>query len=119
MPDQRPTAAPAQRRWVTWALAGLVVALLVITFAVARSHTPDAVFGGADSNAVAALQEQGVKPWFEPVFRTGSPEIESGLFAAQAAVGGAVLGWAIGRLQSRTAIRRLEQRGAQLPADRD
>lgn len=94
---------------MTWALAGLVVVLLVVTFAIARSRTPGAEFGGADSNAVAALEELGVKPWFEPVFDTGSPEIESGLFAAQAALGGAILGWAIGRLQSRTAIRRLQE----------
>lgn len=100
---------PAQRGWVTWALAGLVVVLLAVTFAIARTHSPDAQFGGADSNAVAALEEQGVTPWFHPVLVLNSPELESGLFAAQAALGGAVLGWAVGRLQSRREIRRLRE----------
>ncbi|WOQ16812.1 energy-coupling factor ABC transporter substrate-binding protein [Raineyella sp. W15-4] len=99
----------SQHSWVTWALAALVIVLLAVTFAIARTHSPDAEFGGADSNAVTALEEQGVKPWFQPIFEPGSAELESGLFAAQAAFGGAVLGWAVGRLQSRTAIRRLQE----------
>lgn len=107
----RPAARrTAQRAWVTWALAGLVVVLLAVTFAIARAHNSGAQFGGSDSNAVTALEAQGVTPWFQPILSLNSPELESGLFAAQAAFGGAVLGWAVGRLQSRTAIRRLRER---------
>ena len=108
MPDRSPSPATfGQRAWVTWALVGVVAVLLAATFGIARA--PDAAFGGADSAAVTALEEQGVEPWFTPIFEPGSAEIESGLFAAQAAGGGAVLGWAIGRLQSRREVRRLRE----------
>ncbi|QGF23547.1 energy-coupling factor ABC transporter substrate-binding protein [Raineyella fluvialis] len=103
MPERR------QRAWVTWTLVGVIVVLLVATFTIARAMAPGAQFGGTDSAAVTALAGNGVTPWFQPVFRVGSAEIESGLFAAQAALGGAVLGWAIGRLQSRREIRRLRE----------
>lgn len=108
MAELTPTVKSSQRSWVTWTLAALVIVLLVVTFAIARTHSPEAEFGGADSNAVTALEEQGVTAWFQPIFEPGSAELESGLFAAQAAFGGAVLGWALGRLQSRNAIRRLQ-----------
>ncbi len=109
MPERR-------SRWITWALVGLVAVLLATSFAIARSTAPATEFGGADAQAVEALEEQGVEPWFQPIFAPGSGEIESGIFAAQAALGGAVLGWAIGRLQSRAAIRRLEADRAPAPA---
>lgn len=107
MPE-RSTTANRQRPWITWALVGLVVVVLAVSFGIARTHAPATEFGGADAQAVEALEEQGVEPWFRPMFAPGSGEVESGIFAAQAALGGAVLGWAIGRLQSRATIRRLE-----------
>ena len=41
------------------------------------------------------------QPWFEPFFQPESGEVESGLFALQAALGGSVLGFAIGALWGR------------------
>lgn len=86
---------------VTWIVVGVIVVCLAGFFAMARSHTPDTEFGGADAQAVEALEDDGIEPWFSPLFEPESAEIESGLFALQAALGGAVLGYAIGRLQSR------------------
>ena len=37
----------------------------------------------------------------EPLFRPGSPELESGLFALQAGLGGILLGFVLGRLTAR------------------
>lgn len=96
----------------TWTTIGLLVALVAIfgvSFVVGGLHTdPDERFAGTDSVATSTIQEShpDYKPWFEPFFQPESGEVESGLFALQAAIGGTVLGFAIGGLWGR-------RRGAQ------
>jgi cobalt/nickel transport protein len=85
----------------------LVAALFVVfgvSFAIGGLHTnPDERFVGTDSAATAQIQaaNPGYQPWFTPFFQPQSGEIESGLFALQAAIGGCVLGFAIGALWGR------------------
>ena len=57
-----------------------------------------AEFLGSDA---AAGELTGGVPWLEPLFRPGSPELESGLFALQAGLGGILLGFVLGRLTAR------------------
>lgn len=57
-------------------------------------------YGGSDdqaSEAVAASQP-GFKPWFEPLWKPPSAEIEGLLFALQAALGAGVIGYVVGRI---------------------
>ncbi|MBK7820651.1 MAG: energy-coupling factor ABC transporter substrate-binding protein [Tessaracoccus sp.] len=90
---------------------GLVAALVVIfvlsfTLAPAPADGEEA-FGGTDAAVTAILEEDnGVEPWFNPIFEPGSGEIESGLFAVQAALGAGILGFALGQLRGRAAMKR-------------
>lgn len=89
---------------VTVALVAALFVVFGVSFAIGGLHTnPDARFTGTDSAATAQIQaaNPGYQPWFTPFFQPQSGEIESGLFALQAAIGGCVLGFAIGALWGR------------------
>ena len=89
--------------WVTPILLALLVALFALSFVlVPRPGSADEeAFGGTDAAVTAQLEEAGHEPWFTPIFEPGSGEIESGLFALQAALGAGVLGYALGNLRGR------------------
>lgn len=88
-----------RRTAVTLALLLALVAVFAVSFVVGGLHTDPVVrFGGSDTAATSQIQatSPGYQPWFTPLFRPQSAEVESGLFALQAAIGGVVLGFAIG-----------------------
>ena len=55
-------------------------------------------FGGADDSAGEAIEklDPNYKPWFSPVWEPPSGEIESLLFALQAAIGAIIIGYFVG-----------------------
>ena len=69
----------------TWILIALVILLAVIPLFL----TQGAEFGGADGEAEVAISEiqPDYIPWFSPIWEPPSGEIESVLFALQAAIG--------------------------------
>lgn len=77
----------------------LVVALTIIPFFIVK----DAEFGGADGAAEEAITEikADYEPWFSPIFEPASGEIESLLFALQAATGAGIIGYGIGYFKGR------------------
>jgi cobalt/nickel transport protein len=80
-----------------------VVALAVVPFFVARG----AGFGGADGAAEKAIAQidPDYQPWFHSIWQPPSSEVESLLFALQAAIGAGVvffvLGYVVGRARGR------------------
>ena len=60
----------------------------------------DAAFGGADDQAEALITQSDpdYEPWFQPILEPPSGEVESLLFALQAALGSGVLCFILGRM---------------------
>jgi len=59
-------------------------------------------FTGSDDAAREAISATGYTPWFTPLWRPPGPEVESLLFALQAAIGAGGLGYVLGRLHGRS-----------------
>jgi cobalt/nickel transport protein len=99
-------------RLVTALLVLGVVALFAVPLVLDRGRSD---YAGTDSQATAVIEESdpGYTPWFSSLFAPSSPEVQSGLFALQAALGGGVLGYALGRLRGRRAAERSPAEGTE------
>lgn len=56
----------------------------------------DGYFGGSDGAAAEVIEESGYEPTSSPLWEPPSGEIESLLFALQAAIGAIIIGYFIG-----------------------
>jgi cobalt/nickel transport protein len=61
----------------------------------------DAEFSGSDGQAQGVIDGAGYRPWFEPLWKPPSREIEGLLFALQAALGAGLLGYYVGLRRGR------------------
>ncbi|WP_423230834.1 energy-coupling factor ABC transporter substrate-binding protein [Anaerobacterium chartisolvens] len=81
------------------AMIVIVVALAVLPLFIVK----DGEFGGADGKAEEAITEINAEyqPWFSPLVEPKSGEVESLLFALQAAIGAGIIGYGLGWLRGR------------------
>ncbi len=99
----------------------LVLGILVIVGSAlvvdARRPGADERFVGTDTAATRRIEQDhpGYVPWFSPLFAPTSQEVESGLFALQAAGGGLVLGYCFGALRTRRRMEAAQARAAAGP----
>lgn len=91
------------KRWITPVLLALVVAMFVLSMVLGGRHTAEGEegFAGTDDAAAQAAEKAGAKPWIQPIFEPNSGEVESGLFALQAALGAGIVGYGLGRMAGR------------------
>ncbi|MGW6925232.1 energy-coupling factor ABC transporter substrate-binding protein [Streptomyces sp. NPDC054950] len=92
----------------------VVAALAVLPLALGLGDHKEEPFTGADSEAETAITEirPDYEPWFSPLYEPPSGEIESALFALQAALGAGVLAYYFGLHRGRRQgeLRALAQR---------
>lgn len=82
----------------------LILSIIVIALAVLPLVTlKNAEFAGADGLAETVITEinPDYKPWFTSLYEPASGEIESLLFAVQAAIGAGVVGFVLGRITAK------------------
>ena len=86
-----------------WQKNLILILLVIVIAAVPLWLLPNAEFGGADGEAEEAIMELNpdYEPWFEPILEPASGEVESLLFALQAAVGSGVVCFILGRITAR------------------
>ncbi|MER5726981.1 energy-coupling factor ABC transporter substrate-binding protein [Streptomyces sp. NPDC002138] len=89
----------------------LVAALAVLPIALGMGEGKEEPFTGADAQAESAITElkPDYEPWFSPLYEPPSGEVESALFALQAALGAGVLAYYFG-------VRRGRRQGEALAA---
>jgi cobalt/nickel transport protein len=69
-------------------------------------------FGGADDSAGTVVEETGYEPWFSSIWEPPSGEIESLLFALQAAIGAIIIGYVLGYFHGQSSERKkIEKEG--------
>jgi cobalt/nickel transport protein len=77
----------------------LLLGVIVLAVGPLMFHSKTAKFGGSDDQASAMIAtiQPGYRRWAEPLWEPPSAEIESLIFALQAALGAGLLGYYFGR----------------------
>jgi cobalt/nickel transport protein len=90
----------------TWLLGGAVILSMAPVLMYQGKE-----FKATDSINVTAIEQvkPGYKPWFEPVIKPSGGEIETFLFATQAAIGSGVTCYILGLYKGRTERRKADE----------
>lgn len=75
----------------------LAAALIIFPLVLYSGLTEEeGYFTGSDGQGPEYLEEQGYKPWIEPIWSPPSGEIEVLFFSLQAAIGSLIIGYFLG-----------------------
>lgn len=81
-------------------LIALIIILIIIVIAPFIIYNgygeEEGYFGGSDDSASGIIEESGYEPWFSSIWEPPSGEIESLIFAIQAAIGALIIGYFFG-----------------------
>jgi cobalt/nickel transport protein len=90
-----------------WLLSGAVI----LSMAPVLIHQGKE-FKATDSINITAIEEvtPGYKPWFEPIIKPSGGEVETFLFAAQAAIGSGITCYILGLYKGRSERRQADDR---------
>ncbi|HZG59328.1 MAG TPA: energy-coupling factor ABC transporter substrate-binding protein [Anoxybacillus sp.] len=94
----------------------IILLLIVIILGVVPLFIQQgAEFGGADGQAEEAIGKiaPDYKPWFHTIWEPPSGEIESLLFALQAAIGAGFIGYFIGFMRGKN--KKVDEKGKKVP----
>ena len=85
---------------ITVSLILIVIGLTVVPFIIARN----AKFKGSDDKAKNAIKaiDPNYKPWFSSFWTPPSSEMESFLFALEAAIGAGIIGYGLGYMKGKS-----------------
>jgi cobalt/nickel transport protein len=88
----------------------LVIAIVIFPLALYNGQGEEqGYFGGADDAAGSIVEETGYQPWFSSIWEPPSGEIESLLFAVQAAIGAVIIGYVLGYWNGQAKARKREE----------
>lgn len=76
-------------------LAALLIVAIPLLIFNGKNEGKD-YFGGSDDQASQTIESTGYTPWFTSLWEPPSSEIESLLFALQAAIGALIIGYFLG-----------------------
>lgn len=86
-------------------LVDVALVLAVLALVAVPVLLVDGDYAGSDGRAGEVVEQSGYQPWFAPVWEPPSGEVESGIFAMQAAAGAGVLGYLLGVARTRRRAR--------------
>ncbi|WP_434794068.1 Cobalt transport protein CbiN [Terrisporobacter petrolearius] len=100
---QSSTTKKSSNMKLTVVLFILVLAIIIVPLMTQKG----AEFGGADGEAEGVITEINpeYEPWFSSLIEPASGEIESLLFASQAALGAGIIGYYIGTTRTKKKMR--------------
>jgi cobalt/nickel transport protein len=90
----------------TWLLGGAIILSMAPVLMYQGQE-----FKATDSINITAIEavKPGYKPWFEPIIKPSGGEIETFLFATQAAIGSGVTCYILGLYKGRTERRKTDE----------
>jgi len=88
-------------------LLALVIIIVAFPLAIYNSKGESlGYFTGSDDQGPAYITSTGYVPWFHSIWTPPSPEIESFLFAVQAAIGAIIIGFILGYYKGQSSERK-------------